>query len=466
MIIEISKRRFDAYCYSRAPVIRFILNEVAWYASDDMRILGVVSFDLTDNDYGCVILGRDKRNVFRAISLPKKFYSRIGNAKRALKILMQEVYYSGETVWEQGDEKALPNELLIPKIKPEKMHPYFKMMIEAGRYEAARELLKEIAYSYVDVDGNYIKDFQSTGFDARLWELYLYIFLHSEGYYIDRSHAAPDYNISYRGIECAIEAVTVNASSQFDEPPPTSPNEVIELSRDYMPIKFGSPLYSKLNKRYWEKKHVKGKSLIFAIHDYHQAGSATNFGSMVWSRAALMDYLYGIRLKYKKNEAGEYKIEWEEVNGEKEPMHEVIGTHNWKGKTIPSNFFDQPEAENVSAVLFSNGATIATFNRMGKLAGMGSKEVKMIRQSIIFDPSSENFEPIMKSQDIDHPDYEESWADTLVMYHNPKAKYPVDLRMFPMISHVHFDPKTFHTFSRPAPNAVLGSFTVVIQPTS
>lgn len=464
MITEISKRRFDAYCYSRAPFIRFILDEVAWYASNDTRILGVISLDLTDQDYGFVILGRDKRNVFRAISLPKKFYSSIGGATKALKAQMQIIYESGEKIWEQGDEKILPIEILVPKVKVEKLHPYFKMMIEVGRYEAARELLKEIAYSYVDVDGNYIKDFQSTGFDARLWELYLYIFLHSEGYVIDRSHAAPDYSVSYKGLECAIEAVTVNASPEFDEPSPTDPNQVIELSRDYMPIKFGSPLYSKLKKRYWEQAHVMGKPLIFAIHDYHQPGSATNFGSMVWSRAALMDYLYGVRLAYKKNEKGDYEIDWEEKEHGKEPRHEKIEKHNWKGKSIPSNFFNQPNAENVSAVLFSNSATIATFNRMGKLAGLGSSAVKMIRQSIIFDPSSEEFTPIVKVQDVDDPDYEESWADGLVMYHNPNAKFPVDMHMYPMVSHIHFDPITFQTFSIPAPNAVLGSFTTVIVP--
>jgi hypothetical protein len=32
-----------------------------------------------------------------------------------------------------------------------------------------------------------------------------------------------------------------------------------------MPIKYAGPLTAKLAKKYWEKKHVKGKPLLFAI---------------------------------------------------------------------------------------------------------------------------------------------------------------------------------------------------------
>jgi hypothetical protein len=36
-------------------------------------------------------------------------------------------------------------------------------------------------------------------------------------------------------------------------PPPEDHGEVMALTDDYLPIKFGSALYSKLQKRYWEK---------------------------------------------------------------------------------------------------------------------------------------------------------------------------------------------------------------------
>ncbi len=53
------------------------------------------------------------------------------------------------------------------------------------------------------------------------------------------------------------------------------------------PIKFGSPLFSKMKKKYWEQEHVKGQPFILAIEDFHQPGS------MVWTASALEVYLYG-----------------------------------------------------------------------------------------------------------------------------------------------------------------------------
>jgi hypothetical protein len=38
-------------------------------------------------------------------------------------------------------------------------------------------MIKELAHAFIDGDGNYIRDFQTTRFNSRLWELYLFAFL-------------------------------------------------------------------------------------------------------------------------------------------------------------------------------------------------------------------------------------------------------------------------------------------------
>jgi len=43
---------------------------------------------------------------------------------------------------------------------------------------------------YEDVDGNFIEQFQTTGFDARIWELYLFAAFRELLYAIDRTHTA------------------------------------------------------------------------------------------------------------------------------------------------------------------------------------------------------------------------------------------------------------------------------------
>lgn len=46
---------------------------------------------------------------------------------------------------------------------------------------------------FKDIDGNFIEQFQSTGFDARLWELYLNTYLIEEQLFFDRNYNAPDF---------------------------------------------------------------------------------------------------------------------------------------------------------------------------------------------------------------------------------------------------------------------------------
>jgi hypothetical protein len=69
--------RFEALAgYARSPNIVLIIIELEGYATEDERLLGIVTFDRIDHDYGWVVFGRDERLRFRAInvnaSLPSK----------------------------------------------------------------------------------------------------------------------------------------------------------------------------------------------------------------------------------------------------------------------------------------------------------------------------------------------------------------------------------------------------------
>jgi len=462
MIREITLRQFNAFCYVRNPYVGFTSSEEAWFEAFDKKVLGVVINDFYDGDFGYLVLGRDKRKIFRAIQVSIEFNLSKEEAILKLKESLELYKDDPREIFIQGDEKGLPHDILVPQVAEDKLHPYFKILINEASKEAARNLIREIVYSYVDIDGNYIKDFQTTGFDARLWELYLYIYLHSSGFEINNNYNAPDYVISRFGYESTIEAVTVNANKDFDEPSPKNHIESFKLSKDYMPIKFGSSLFSKLQKKYWEKMHVKSKPFILAIHDFHMAATIDALGSMTWSRNALVDYLYGVRIKATIDGEGKILMDLRKTKDGVEPITEEIKSHTWKGKTIPSNFFELPDSENVSAILFSNNGTLTTFNRMGKLAGLGGKDVKMIRTSFVQDPDPFATEPILKVSDVDSPEYEEAWSDGLVMYHNPNAIYPVDRSYFPNISHVYYDKAQKNVYSFTQPYDVISSFTLTL----
>jgi hypothetical protein len=213
-----------------------------------------------------------------------------------------------------------------------------------------------------------------------------------------------------------------------------------------MPIKFGSALFSKMQKRYWELPHLKDAPFALAIHDFH------GNDSMTWTATALDDYLYGVRASWHKDEKGTLHV-----------TETLIKEHVWGSKKpIPSGFFNQPDAEHISAIIFSNAGTISKFNRMGKLAGFGNPKVKMLRSGLRhdFDPKADK--PIPFSVEVEPGKYTEGWSDGIRVFHNPRALKPIPPEVLPGCSH-HF----FHEGRRRAflPDGfVHTSVTMVLQP--
>jgi len=94
------------------------------------------------------------------------------------------------------------------------------------------------------------------------------------GYRIERIHAVPDFTCVGLPAEFCVEVGTVNptrdkAGAVVPPPPHDTPEAMRVFQREYMPIKYGSALTSKLAKSYWERPNVAGKPLVFAIHDFH-----------------------------------------------------------------------------------------------------------------------------------------------------------------------------------------------------
>lgn len=447
-MIRLSKKQFDVFCLCRDPLLRIMSKEIEWYGTECRTVIASIVHDFTDNDFGYVVLGRDAKKMYRWIDGDSS-YPTVGKARERLYKALEKYRNDGQDIYSQGDEKKTPNEIFIPVVSEEKLHSIFKILLNESRFEAARNLIREIIYSYTDPDGNFIKDFQTTGFNARLWELYLYMYLYTAGFHLIRDYPAPDFHVSYYGEEMFIEATTVNPSQNSQRPdaiPPKTHEEALALCDDYMPIKFGSSLFSKLSKRYWENEHVKGKPLIIAVHDFHLDGS------MTWSRTGLSDYLYGMKVRHGVDENGKFK-----------PVYEKVKKHVWQDKEIPSGFFDLDGAEYISAVLFSNAATLPKFNRMGKLAGLGSQNIKMIRRGVLYNPDPNAFMPIPFSMDVDSPEYEESWSDSIVIYHNSKAINPIDPEVFRDISQFWYDDQK-GLIGTLQPFDVLTSITLTIQP--
>lgn len=427
---KISKLKFEAKIFIREAFAVMQFEEVEWFEAYD-KFMAVIARDRDDNDYNFNIFARDERRVFRLHDTGPKFFKKHDQARSALMNRLEPYAKDGKTYYEASPVTRRITDLFVPASRVSAVDPFFTLLLNDPRFEAARNIIEIAAYTYFDNDGNFIKDFQTTEFNNRLWELFLHIYLTKRSFKRDLTVNAPDFFLNYYGEQLAIEAVTVNPSPGFDEPNPISVAEMHAYTQDYMPIKYHRTLDRKLKKKYHELPHLVGLPLLLAVHDYHIQGIGGILGSMMWTRQALMEYLYGYRQVCKME--GENLV----CSPPEEPFEKING-HNWKGAGAPSGFFDLPDSEHVSAVLFASNATIPTFNRMGKLAELGSADVKIWRRYIQYNPTTAQMET--KESDVDDPSYEEDWGDSVAIFHNPRARIPLDPDLFFDASHFWFDP--------------------------
>ncbi|MEE1982799.1 hypothetical protein [Shewanella xiamenensis] len=399
--------------------------ELEWYADETETILGIILRDTIDDDFVGIIMGRDENSRFRAFDVQASIET-LEDARVWVKGGIKWHAGTGNTVFPQGDEtKGL--DLFTPVVSIAKQHPFFARLSQEESFTPAKKVINELMPHFVDIDGNFIEQFQSTGFDARLWELYLNTYLNEEQLFFDREHHAPDFVVKKYGKQVAIEAVIVgrknnNPASIFQvEPKLLHPSEIAEKNKDEMPIKFGSPLFSKLKKEYWKLDHVKDNPLVFAIADFHDDQS------MQWSSNALINYLYGVKHTFSHDQDGKLIISALKIE-----------KHQVGEKVIPSGYFFQPDVENVSAVLFSSSGTISKFNRIGRQAGFGPDNIIMHRFGTCHDHDPNASLPKQFSYKVT-TESNETWGEGLSMFHNPNAKHPVPEELFPSIAHHYFD---------------------------
>ncbi len=426
VVNKIDIKRFNALAaQSRSPAAAFCSEELEWYTDKEEAILGIVLRDTIDDDFTAILMCRDEGGRFRAIDVEASIPTQDEATNWIIGGIKWQVGQSRK-VYPQGDQGS-GLDLFTPVVPPEKQHLYFSKLSQEDAFVPAKAVINELMPHFTDIDGNFVEQFQSTGFDSRLWELYINTYLNEEQLFIDRERNAPDFVVKKYGAQVSIEAVIVgrkkdNPVSAFKTMPDfMHPLEIMEKHKDEMPIKFGSPLFSKLKKEYWKLEHVKDNALVFAIADFHDDQS------MQWSSNALLNYLYGVRHDFHHDENGQLVISALEIE-----------EHKVGDKTIPSGFFFQPDVENVSAILFTSSGTISKFNRLGVQAGFGKDNIIMQRFGTCHD---HNPNASLPKQFMYHVTTEskETWGEGLSMFHNPNAKHPVPEELFPSIAHHYFD---------------------------
>lgn len=418
---EISEQRFAALAgYTRRPDLITTQQEAAWFATRDERLLGVVTWDRIDHDFGWVLLGRDRRLRFRAIAADASLPT-ISDGQDELAKALAAHKQEPDEFYHQGDEDGAPVDFFAPVVPVARLNPTFRTLLEDPRYSPAREMIQAMMRFYEDADGNFIEQFQTAGFDPRVWELYLFAAFTELGFAHQAGVAVPDLVLTGPAGELAVEATTVNPPDQGGVPSPATMDEARAYLENYVPIKIARALTRKLyhKTRYWSVPDAAGKPFVIALQDFH--------GPQSMSRLIMpaTEYVFGVR----------HSI----VSGQRQI--ERISEHVYGNAREASHFFRLPEAENVSAVMLNPLGTIPKFNRMGFIAGFGERCLKMTHAGIRrgeIDPEGPG--PLPFSRNVHAPGYAESWIEGTVILHNPNARIPLDPDLVPGANHEFLQP--------------------------
>jgi hypothetical protein len=406
--IKINRNLFQIYIlFTREPFVQYFSEELEYFSNGNGELLGLISLDLTDKDYYACILSRDESKQFRAEIVEASILT-IEEARNWIDEKM-----STDSI--ARHESANYFDIFKKMKNDSKMHPHYKLLLESVGLLSAKKVLSEISYHYKDIDGNFVDQFQSlNGFDARIWELFLFCFFREQFFSFQRNFESPDFLIEKFNEKIAIEAVVVSRKKIIAESySPKDEKEIEKLLNNEVPLMFASALFDKVKKKYWEKDHVKGLAFVIAIADFHDTMS------MTWSFNSLIEYLYGFKHEHSLDEKGNLEVK----------LHKIKNYKKANETEIPSGFFFQPGNENVSAVIFSSCGTLSKFNRMGKQAGLGSDKNILIRMGSYYNHEENAAKPNIKTYEVNESS-DETWSEGVIIYHNPNALIPLEPNLF------------------------------------
>jgi hypothetical protein len=422
LVVPISEREFDLYALALPEGPNFEpYAVVSGWKCDNARSVGGVLRNPNTGDFAIRTFRRRVDHCFVVTSSKSGF----GSHDSAL-IELTAAMRPGEPPESilSGIKKRPP----LLEIGNRKPGENFKLLTKTPTHIPAAIAVGEIYLAMPNPDDNFVSDFQTTNFDSRLFELYLLAAFREQGVTVLQDQESPDFLIQRAGHDCFVEAVTANPKEvkiQGLTFPTFAPESKEERLLGGPAVRFAKTLRSKIQRGYEKLPHVLGKAFSLAIADFHAPSS------MVWSREALPTYLYGVQAKVEIGADGPHAVG--------SVVDKLLGPDG-----IPAGLFRDPTMSYLSAVIFSNAATLGKFNRMGFLAGWQPPGLKMIRSGIFFDPTPNAVKATDFAMDVLSDEYRalwprgEEWCQELEVYHNPLASRPLAFELLPGAIH-HFE---------------------------
>jgi len=289
-------------------------------------------------------------------------------------------------------------------VPPHKQHAIYKLICEE-KYEAERAVLSDWAKGFIDRDGKFPYEFQST-FEPCLWELYLHACLKELGASIDFTFCSPDF-VANAGEDLCIEATI--AAPAFGGAPPHG-HGIDEIPENFNEFNSQATLricnsFTSKSKKYKDDyskfDHVKGKPFVIAIAAFDRP-----FSHMAASRP-ILSALYGL---YHDEELTR------QCGAENIVNYNVEAVIKNENTDIPLGFFLDDSYSHVSAVIYSS---LATWGKVRALAD--NQDAESIYYT--FHPNEHGIKSIVRVTPKN--EYVENLVDGLYILHNPFADRPL-----------------------------------------
>ena len=171
---SINLKKFNILAaYTRQPSAYLLSEELEHLATDGDRVLGVLIRDRVDEDYAGLILGKDESGQYRCVDV-LTFTNLYDSARDELIAALKKWHLRPDEDFFQGEPKKPFLDVFLPSVPSGELNPAFLQVATTESFTAARRVVESMMPFFQDVDGNFIQQFQSTAFDSRVWELYLF----------------------------------------------------------------------------------------------------------------------------------------------------------------------------------------------------------------------------------------------------------------------------------------------------
>jgi hypothetical protein len=306
--------------------------------------------------------------------------------------------------------------IFTPIVPDTEQHQHFRLIAQSGLYEPEIEVLKNWADGFVDRDGKFIREFQTT-FNSSFWELYLFACFKELGFSVNLSHATPDFILTSSYGEFIAEATTSNQPQGFRPEWDKDLNMLDGITIDEMLrlstlrlLQSITDKHKKYVSKYSQLNHVKNKPFILCVTPFDQP-----FFFLQDSLALVrVLYAYDQPLIIQDTQKNEIIIigESRKYQVQKKP-----------GVDISLGLFTNPNMSDISAVMFNNRATLC---KVRAIAEGGKYPVIFYGSRAI----ESEYETGVERFSLERTEYKETLLDGCQILLNPFAKHPLNTKIF------------------------------------